>query len=61
MKSITIDIKDGVVQIEAAGFTGSDCDKATAVFEEELTGLSKKRKAEFAQRPQHGQTAKVHH
>jgi len=37
MKTITVEIKeDGQVRIEAAGFTGSACEKATEAIEKAL-------------------------
>lgn len=37
MKTITVEVKeDGSVKIEAAGFTGSACEKATEAIEKAL-------------------------
>lgn len=58
-KSITIDIQGGAVRIEASGFSGGDCDKATKFIEDELGDLQKTKKPEYAGRLQHGQQAKA--
>ncbi|RRJ54809.1 DUF2997 domain-containing protein [Paenibacillus oralis] len=49
-KSIVITCKtDGTFSIEAFGFDGNTCEKATAPYEEALGGetIDKKRKAEY--------------
>ena len=49
MKSIEIEVSPaGDIKIDAVGFTGADCDQATAFLEEALgkTGV-KQRKPEF--------------
>jgi hypothetical protein len=52
----TIDIivsPSGEIQINAVGFKGADCEKATAAFEEALGTLAhKQRKPEWYQRNQ---------
>ena len=58
MKSLVIDIQNGEVAIDAIGFKGPECEKATQVVEEELDRMVKTKKAEYAQRPMHGQQAK---
>jgi hypothetical protein len=54
MKTIEIIINaSGQLTINAAGFTGTDCEKATAFLEQALGRLSaKQRKPEFYQRNQ---------
>ena len=52
MKQITIDVlPDGTVSIEAAGFRGNACEKATKAIEEALGGKvqQRKKKPEFWQ------------
>jgi hypothetical protein len=48
---VTIE-EDGAVKIEAKGFQGADCDKATKFLEEALGTVGSKRK-----KPEHAQTA----
>ncbi len=52
MKSVEVTIaQTGQLQIEAAGFSGTDCEKATAFLETALGELQvKQRKPEFFQR-----------
>ena len=47
-KSIEVVVQpDGSLKIEALGFTGADCEKATAFLEKALgTALTRKQKAE---------------
>lgn len=51
MKQVTIEIDtDGNIKVEAAGFKGADCEKATKALEEALGKTSdRKKKAEFFQ------------
>lgn len=61
MKTITVEVKeDGSIKIEAAGFTGNACTKATEAIEKALGVASgpRKHKPEFYQQQQTGQTAK---
>lgn len=51
---------DGSLKIEAVGFTGADCEKATAFLEEALGAVSSRRKkAEHYGRIQAKSTQKV--
>jgi hypothetical protein len=61
MKVIEIIIKvSGQLTINAAGFSGSDCEKATAFLEQALGRISaKQRKPEFYQRNQRTQQQKA--
>lgn len=59
-KSVAITIRpDGELDIEAVGFKGADCEKATAFLEEALGKVSDRhRKPEYFRRAQR-QTQKV--
>jgi len=61
MKAIDILINtSGQLTINAAGFTGADCEKATAFLEQALGKLTaKQRKPEFYQRHQQTHQQKV--
>ncbi len=61
MKTIEIVIQtSGQLTISAAGFSGTDCEKATAFLEQTLGKLTaKQRKAEFYQRNQRNLQQKV--
>lgn len=61
MKAIEIIINtSGQLTINAAGFTGSDCEKATAFLEQALGKLTaKQRKPEWHQRNQRTNQQKV--
>ena len=61
MKTIEILISPaGQLTINAAGFTGADCEQATAFLEEALGKLAaKQRKPEFHQRRQRTHQQKV--
>ena len=54
MKTRTIEITvqpDGKLEIEALGFTGADCEKATAFIEDALgRPVSKRKKPEYYRR-----------
>ena len=53
-KSIEVTIKrGGKVTIEAHGFKGSECVKATEFIEEKLKEVERERKAEFGLEPDH--------
>ncbi len=56
---VVIDIQGGEVVVEAVGFKGPACDAATRMVDEELSGQTKKRKPEYAMRPDQGQQAKA--
>ena len=49
MKNIEVIVhRDGTLKIDAVGFTGSDCEKATAFLEEALgMTATRKRKADY--------------
>ncbi len=61
MKQITVDIApDGGVKIEAAGFTGPDCEQATKFLEDALGTVEQKhRKPEYHQRQTRQASARV--
>ena len=61
MKTLEILIgASGQLTINAVGFTGSDCEKATAFLEQALGKLTaKQRKPEFYQRNQRNHQQKV--
>ncbi len=61
MKTVEILIAaSGQLTINAAGFSGSDCDKATAFLEQALGQLAaKQRKPEFYQRNQRNRQQRV--
>ena len=61
MKTVEIIINtSGQLTINAAGFSGSDCEQATAFLEQALGKLTaKQRKPEFYQRNQRNQQQKV--
>jgi hypothetical protein len=59
MKSITVEVSpEGEVKIEAAGFRGNSCEKATAALEQAM-GLPGKRKHKPEYHAQEGVTQKV--
>jgi hypothetical protein len=61
MKTVEVIIQaSGQLTINAAGFSGTDCEKATAFLEQALGRLTaKQRKPEFYQRNQRNQQQKV--
>ena len=61
MKTVEIIVNiSGQLTINAAGFSGTDCEKATAFLEQALGKLTaKQRKPEFYQRNQRTQQQKV--
>ena len=61
MKTIEILInQDGEISIEAVGFQGADCEKATAFLEKSLGKLTRKnRKPEYYRRNIHRQIQRI--
>ena len=57
MKRVIIDIApDGSVKIDAVGFSGPECEKATRFLDEALGKVTKNtRKPEFNKKPEQGQ------
>ena len=61
LQEIHVDIAlDGAVKIDAIGFSGSDCEQATAFLEEALGQVTqKRRKPEYYQQNTHKQAQRL--
>ncbi len=58
-RKIEVELNGADVRIEASGFEGKACEKATEFLDEELNGLSRVKKPEYAKVPRQVVAAKV--